>query len=260
MAIMGPLDGPSILRVPSEPIKKYILSKFGHPHVRVELTEEQLEDAIKVAGDFIATYFPREQKIATFYSTPLQSTYPLPHDAWSVEEVSWDPYVSNVGDIFGAGYYLLNYGNMNTATTLPLDYFLMQSFRKFSSKILGSEGRWEIIGEVEGNSRGDGLEASVQKIRLIPTPKASFPVVVVYLPVINNFRTPSARKLALDYIEAEAKVMLGMARRKMAGVPTPDGGTITYDGESLVQEGETRKAELIEEAKLFGEPLPIIMQ
>lgn len=258
MPIMGPKDGGSVLKVQSDPIKRWVMGKLGHPHVRVELNEEQLEDIIRVAGDFIAMYFPREQKIATFYSTPLQATYPLPADAWWVEEVSWDPYVSNLGDIFGAGYYLMNYGNFNGPSSLVLDYHLLAHFRKFSSKILGSEGRWEVIGEVEGNVIDDALDAANQRIRLIPTPKASFPVVVVYLPCIQHFRSPQARKICYDYIEAEAKTALGMARRKMNGIPTPDGAAMTYDGEALVNEGEARKKELVTEAIHLGEPLGII--
>lgn len=258
MAIMGPKDGASVLKVHTEPIKRWLLHKFGHPHVRVELTEEQMEDIIRVAGDFIAMYFPREQKIATFYSTPLQATYPLPQDAWWVEEVSWDPYVSNLGDIFGAGYYLMNYGNFQGPSSLVLDYHLLQHFRRFSSKILGSEGRWELMGEVDGNVEDDSLEASQQRIRLIPTPKATFPVLVIYLPCVQHFRSPQARKIAYDFIEAEAKIALGMARRKIAGMPTPDGAAITFDGEALVNEGETKKKELIDLAINLGEPLGII--
>lgn len=258
MPIMGPKDGGSVLKVQSEPIKRWVMGKFGHPHVRVELNEEQLEDIIRVAGDFIATYFPREQKISTFYSTPLQATYPLPPDAWWVEEVSWDPFVTNVNDIFGTGAYFSNYNSFGNAGGLVLDYHLLSHFRKFSSKILSSEGRWEVIGEVEGDVEDDHLDAANQRIRLIPTPKASFPVVVMYLPCIQHFRSPQARKLCYDYIEAEAKTALGMARRKIAGIPTPDGSAIQYDGEALVNEGEARKKEIVQEAIHLGEPLGII--
>ncbi len=250
--------GPSILKVNSDPMKKYILHKLGYPNINVELTDEQLEDIIRVSGDFIATYFPREQKIATFYTIPLQPTYPLPDDAYWVEEVSWDPYAAKVDDLFGADYYLLNYGNFAGPNSMILDYHMLQTYRKHSSKILGVEGRWEVMGEVEGPVVDDSLDASFQKLRLIPTPKASHPVVVIYLPCVNHFRSPQARKLVYDYCEAEARIALGMARRKIQGVPTPDGGTLTYDGESLVKEGEDLKDKIYKEAIYLGEPLPII--
>ena len=54
---------------------------------------------------------------------------------------------------------------------------------------------------------------------------------------------------------AEAKCVLGHARRKIAGMPTPDGGSISYDGSDLVQEGEKMKSEIIETAIKLGEPM-----
>jgi len=182
----------------------------------------------------------------------------MPDDAWWIEEVNWDPGIARADDIFGANYYLMNYGNFAGPNSLVLDYHMLQSYRKHSAKILGAEGRWEVMGEVEGPVTDDQLDAKFQRIRLIPTPKAAFPVVVVYLPCINHFRSPQARKLTYDYVEAEARIALGMARRKIQGVPTPDGGTLTYDGESLVKEGEELKEKVLEQAMLQGEPLPIV--
>lgn len=106
MAIIGPADLPSILKVRSEPMKKYVLSKLGHPHVMVELSEDQWETIYRVAGDFIAGYFPKEQRLAVFYTNPLQSTYPMPADAYWVQQVQWDPATTRIDDVFGAESYL----------------------------------------------------------------------------------------------------------------------------------------------------------
>ncbi len=56
---------------------------------------------------------------------------------------------------------------------------------------------------------------------------------------------------------AEAKVAIGSARRKVAGMPTPDGGSINYDGSELVQEGIKDKDEIIEHAINLGEPMGV---
>ena len=53
---------------------------------------------------------------------------------------------------------------------------------------------------------------------------------------------------------AEARIALGSARRKITGLPTPDGGSINYDGSDLVSEGEEAKKEIIEKAIQLGEP------
>lgn len=106
MAILAPADLPSVLKVRSDPMKKYVLSKMGHPITEVEISEDQWETIFRVAGDFIAGYFPREQKLAMFYTTPLQSTYPLPDDAYWVQEVHWDPVTTRIDDVFGAESFL----------------------------------------------------------------------------------------------------------------------------------------------------------
>lgn len=257
MAIIAPADLPSVLKLRSEPMKKYVMTQLGHPVTEVEITEDQWETIWKVAGDFIAGYFPREQKLGLFYTQPLESTYPLPADAYWVQEVSWDPVTTRIDDVFGAESFLFNIGNISGIQNILVDYHLLQAYRKFSQKILGTEGHWEVINEGVSNAQGDSLSAKDQKIRLYPTPKGSFPVVVLYTPVITHFRSPQARRVCYDMMLAEAKCVLGHARRKIQGMPTPDGGSINYDGSDLVQEGEKMKAEVLEMATKLGEPLGV---
>lgn len=255
MAILGPADLPSIMKVRSEPMKKYVLSKLGYPNVDVELEESQWENVWRVAGDFIAQYFPREQKLGVFWTQPLKSTYPLPKDAYWVQQVNWDAVTSRIDDLFGATAYLMNPGTLGGIQTSLLDYHLLAAYRKFSQKVLGTEGHWEVINEGNPTGDGDSLSAKDQLIRLYPTPKGAFPVTVLYLPVVTHFRTPQARQLTYDFMLAEAKIMVGASRRKISGMPTPDGGSISYDGSDLVQEGETAKKEILEQAINLGEPL-----
>jgi len=107
MAILGPQDLPSIIQVRSEPMKHYCLSKLGYPGVDVEVTEAQFEACIKVFVNFIASYFPHEQRMAAFYTQPLVSLYPLPPDAWTVQDVFWDGGLSTyMNDIFSSEYFL----------------------------------------------------------------------------------------------------------------------------------------------------------
>ena len=145
----------------------------------------------------------------------------------------------------------LNIGNISGIQNILTDYHLLQSYRKFSQKILGTEGHWDVVGEGDGGP-GDQL------IRLYPTPKGAFPVVVVYYPVVNHFRSPQAKHVAYDMLLAEAKCMVGQVRRKIAGIPLPDGGSLGLDGEALVAEGTEERNALIEKAIHLGEPLPII--
>lgn len=255
MAIQAPADLPSILKVRSEPMKKFVLSQLGHPVIEAEITEDQWEVLWRISGDFVSSYFPREQKLGLFWTTPLQSTYPLPEDAYWIQAVNWDPVTTRIDDVFGAESFLFNIGNISGIQNILTDYHLLQAYRKFSQKILGTEGHWEVLNEGDSDATGDSLSAKDQLIRLYPTPKGAFPVVVLYIPVVNHFRSPQARKIAYDMMLAEAKCAIGHARRKVSGMPTPDGGSISYDGSDMVSEGEKMKEEITENALKLGEPI-----
>jgi len=145
-----------------------------------------------------------------------------------------------------------NVGNITGTSGILTDYHLLQAYRRSSAKVLGTEGHWEVLNETDGGGPGEQL------IRLYPTPKGSFPVVVVYIPVVNQFRSPQAKLIAHECLLAETKLMVGAARRKLSGIPLPDGSTLSLDGESLIAEGTEAKSQLIEKAIQLGEPMPIV--
>jgi hypothetical protein len=241
MAIIGPADLPKVLRVASEDLKAYVLAKLGHPNVLVELREEQFEIILRTTGDFIAGYFPLEERFAFFKTEPLRSTYPLPADAYWVQKVSWDPATTRIDDIFGAESFLFNIGNISGIQNVLTDFNLLQQYRKFSARILSTEGGWEVKGD--------------NQIRLYPTPRGSFGVVVEYIPRVTQFRSPQAREITMRAMLAESKIMIGEARRKLSGLPAPDGGQLTLNGEALVSEGNAEKVQSVQDAILLGEPL-----
>ncbi len=255
MAMLSPADVPSIIKVRSEPMKKYVLSKLGYPQVAVEISEDQWETIFRIAGDFIAGYFPREQKLAVFWTTPLQSTYPFPTDAYWIQEVKWDPIITRIDDIFGMANMTFNIGNLTGNSSILTDYHLIQSYIRTSQKILGTEGHWEVLNEGQTDAQNDNLSSKDQLLRLYPTPKGAFPVTVLYVPVVTHFRSPQARMITYELMLAEAKIAVGAGRRKISGIPTPDGGTISYDGAELVQEGEAAREKILTQAIQLGEPL-----
>lgn len=131
-----------------------------------------------------------------------------------------------------------NIGNITGIQQILTDYTLLQQYRRFSQRILGNEGHWEVLGD--------------NKIKLYPTPKGSFPVVMLYIPSITTWREPASRKLAMDMFLAEVMIMVGHARSKFSGIPSPDGGTMSFDGSELVQKGEELKKETLENALLLS--------
>ena len=242
MAIRSKNKLPVVLKVDSEPLKLHVLSQLGHPNVLVELTEVQMEQILRSTGDFIARYFPLEEKYAFFMTTPLKASYDIPSDAYWIREIAFDPVTTRIGDIFGAESYLFNIGNISGIQNMLTDYHLLQAYRKFSQRILGTEGTWE-------------FKVSTNSLILYPTPKGTFPVVVKYMPVIEEFNSPQAREITYRIILAQLKIALGHARRKIGSVPSPDGGTIGLDGDQLVSEGKEEYEAALKEAINQGEPL-----
>lgn len=256
MAILGPEQLPVVLKVDSNPLKFHALSQLGHPVVHVELTEPQMEQILRSTGNFIAHYFPLQEKYAFFMTQPLQAEYPIPNDAYWIRSVSWDPSTTRIDDIFGAESFLFNIGNISGIQNMLLDYHLLQSYRKFSQRILGNEGTWEFkVTRGEADSSGGVGNNYGGTIKLFPVPKGSFPVVIEYIPSVNSFRSPQAQEAVYRAFLAQMKIALGQSRRKLQGIPGPDGGQITLDGGDLVTEGREEYDKAVEFAISVGEPL-----
>jgi len=228
-----------VLKLDLNPTKLEVLAHFGHPTIKVELEEVHFETIFRSTGNFIAGYFPFEEKIAVFYTKPLVTEYDIPQDAYWIKQVKWDPAVTRIGDIFGAESFLFNIGNITGLQGMLLDYHLIQHYRKFSQRVLATEGRWEVKGD--------------NKIRLIPIPRGTYPVFVEYFPCVEQFRSPWAKELTKRMAIAEAAMILGNIRSKRA-LPTPDGGTTTFNGEDLLSWGREEKRQVLEDAISMTEP------
>jgi len=110
MAILGPSELPLVLKVDSDPLKALAIHEFGHPVVLVELMEPQFEIVLRRIGDFIAEYFPLQGRFAFIQTQPLVAEYPLPDDAYWIQNISWDPATTRIDDIFGAESFLFSFG------------------------------------------------------------------------------------------------------------------------------------------------------
>lgn len=63
----------------------------------------------------------------------------------------------------------------------------------------------------------------------------------------------------MDYVEARISVIVGRVRRKHGGIPSPDGGTDSMDGDTLVSEGTEALRTLKEELQKRRRPLPPVI-
>lgn len=150
---------------------------------------------------------------------------------------------NNYIDFYFLHNVLHNVGNVTGIQNILTDLFLLQSYRKFSQRILATEGQWEL--------KGDG------KIRLFPTPRGSYPVVIEYFPIVNRFTNATSKEVTKRMLVAEAKIILGNARSKFGNIPAPDGGSLSLNGEQLRTEGQAEKEKALQDAILLGEPLGV---
>ncbi len=233
-------------RKANDQLKFHILSMLGHPVVNVEITEGQMEGIIRSTHDFVATYFPLEERYAFFNTTPLESQYTIPSDAAWVTEVIWHPGTSSISNIFSIDYIMFNAANITGYQSLVSDFEMIREYQKFANRVLGLEGKWEYL---------PGNESSEDLIHLYPNPKGSFPVIVRYAPHVTGYKSPQAKEIAYRVMVARAKEMVGMARRKISSMPGPDGGQIGMDGDAMVQEGKAEYEQCIKDALALSEPL-----
>jgi hypothetical protein len=251
MAITTPGELPIVLKVDSNPLKLHVLSQLGHPVVLVELVETQMEQVLRSTGDFVARYFPLEERYAFFNTTPLVGEYPVPEDAYWIRSIAWDPATTRIDEIFGAESFLFNIGNISGIQNILTDYHLLLSYRKFSQRILGTEGSWDYR-KTSGQLGGDTF-------RLFPTPKSTFPVIIQYVPSVTEFRSPQARELTYRAVLAQMKIALGNARRKFGSIPGPDGAAVNFDGETMAKEGIEEYDKVVEFAVNHGEPMGVYL-
>jgi hypothetical protein len=139
--------------------------------------------------------------------------------------------------------FAANVGNVTGIQNILTDFHLLQAYRKFSQRILGTEGQWEFKGD--------------RKIRLFPTPRGSFPVFVEYIPHVNHLTSPTSREIIKRALVAEAKIMIGNIRSKFGNIPAPDGGNLSLNGEQMRTEGQAEKEKAEEDARKLDEPLGI---
>lgn len=230
--------------------KRWMLMRLGHPVVKVEVTNANLDIAIDEAVKRFSQWVPGTEKIAIFDAVVDQTTYDLTElvpDYISVRDVIYNPnYTDNFitsyagGSIttdfqFGVGSSISYYHGTMTSMT---DYAIINLYTEMYRRITGREGTWQIIGT---------------KLLLTPAPKAPLKVGMIYqsMSIDTDVRRDEWIK---EWALTEIKMSLGAARRKYQGIPGPRGDTITMDGEALITEAREDQTTLRERLNEYREP------
>ncbi len=237
--------------------KEYIKRRLGGGILKVELTDEHLQDAVRNAFRW---FTDRKGLVSTLHLTILNnvSEYILPDNVFDVIEVRFVFKDLVLRDDFGFYYGLPFFGGVVYGTNVPrftghmFSYSaLVQWFQYFETakRILSSEKDFEYWRDEH-------------KLIIMPVPNETQPALCVIKKEIedSDFGRLNARDLdlILRYGVADAKEMLGRIRSKFDAIPTAAGDR-TLDGDRLLTEAAEEKEKLEVRIAETDFPIPFIV-
>jgi len=223
-------------------IKQWIREKLGYPAINVELSDEQLDQAVQKAIIWYEANIGGVMKEAELTLVAGQNEYILDEDVIDVVDI----YFPRLPLLPGRG--ALEVGFPWRLVRQEMAGFIaaqvqMESLRKY----LGWEHGWEYI-------------PAEHKLRIYPTPSNSIggmKIVYKYLSKIKDIDDIDKADLdaLMEYALAEAKEILVAIRGKYRSVALPAGET-ELDADRLADEARTAKDKLDEwirsKASLMG--------
>jgi hypothetical protein len=227
-------------------LKEWILQELGAPMVKVELTKEQICNAIERA----VRWFVAKKGVTCFYPLPLvlgQSQYTLANDVDTVLDVIPAVPPMDLSLIFSP-YIMLD-------EKVPYDVFAAPQsagiYGSFVQTMLYVDTVKRIIG-ADSDWRQEG-----RKLYIFPVPKNATAALVEYKSnrVCMQQLPERDHDLIKRYSLARAKWTLGMIRGKYDSMPTAQ-GTITMDGQRLIDDAKAEIEGLEEEISLSAYPMP----
>ena len=234
-----------------EDVNRFVRRALGEGVVGVELEDEQVNDATTSAllwwQGIVGWY--RE---ATVNINPQGGDFDVPDDCQEVYQVHFDEPRDKILDVFDwAGVELapVGYGSYFSTPSGAYSYILQwQDYIQQGQKIVSVDPDWQYIRDTRklrifgGNNRTEiGIGNQVHIVYMASSPDIS---------KLHQYEYELVRKYAL----AESMVKLGAIRSKWISVPSSMGET-TLNGDSLIANAETMKAELEEKAKQYRRPM-----
>jgi hypothetical protein len=230
-------------------IKAWVKRKLGFPTVQVELTDDQLQDAINDSLRLFNQHFVcckhnakyevytvaggNLQPIQGFYSFAGTSDDPAVQGIQKGGKIRLDPETLGVYYVnFLLPNSLLNYTQINVFEILsrmvypemPMgEWYMIRMFYKMFQRVRGTEPEW--IYDRENNTLCvdcSGGPFDVYYITLVPLTSDK---------ILNGSKRRYQEQF-LNLVLANAKMTLTMPRGKFGNIPSP-GGTITTDVEAL---------------------------
>jgi len=234
-------------------LKSYVLRQLGWPLIRVEITEEQLTDAILDAIQLYHEYAAMEYELRVI--PVIGSVSQLPDDINSkfISEVIFErSYFDSISAAMGASDSMADLGGVmsldqlsgGTSAVANFDiaqyYMYMQQLEDFK-KTVGLQQTWRIFG---------------REIHLYPAARTFSRIGIVYKPMMSEAEAEQSQWIK-KYSVAGAMMIVGRIRSKLSGFSST-GATISADGEAMKSEARTELDKLELALQGMGMPMPIM--
>ena len=229
-------------------LKAYILRKLGCDVIGVELSDEQLDDAIRDAEEYWMQWVGRVRSVDLTLSTATEYADTLiGPDVNSVVDVFFDAYRADLRDVYGWADVEIN----------PFQYMFegrhgysgvvqYQQYRETARKIISADKDWI-------------WDKSRRMLVISPIPEAGVKIKVVYMSrcfdylYLNTYEWTNFR----EYAYCKAMRTLAHIRMKFPEKPSAM-GTFSMDGESMWANAETIEMGIEEKMRSMQHPVGII--
>jgi len=227
---------------------RYVRSQLGEPIIPVELTDEQIEDCLSESVYWYNYYRNFEEKVTyTNLSGNNAVGYDIPAavDTNSIMEIILRPrfpfmYYAGREDLISNLYMQYIFQRFKAGYTTHLaDYYITLSTEADLNIVLGTQVKWEVR---EG------------KLFIWPDPHGGMSIGIRYASALTLAEINTNRFIR-KFVLAEAKIVLGGIRSTFkSGIPMGS-DMAQLNGEDLIAQGNTEKAELMDQLRKMGEPL-----
>lgn len=240
-----------ISNLTEQEIKDYVLRRLGAGVIDVELTEDQMDDAMDDAKRWFS-FRLGQRKFVQIPMTTATNVYILDPDVVEVLEVylpmAHFPAVDT--DDFSYTYSLL-FGQWRSPGASPMPYSdLVQrlQYLNVSKKIFSADREWT-------------YDRDTHELLIMPRPSIVGNMIVKIWSgdIDTRYMGPEDSDLMIRAVMAEAKTRLGWIRSKWDNIPMV-GGDKGMNGEKLIEEAKAEWEQLEKDAINWRRATPIIME
>jgi hypothetical protein len=228
-------------------VHDYIKRKLGDGVVCVELTDDQLADAVMRATLWLQQWIGQQK--ATVITFTNGSEADPPADCEEIVNVIFESQSDSLFDMFRWAGVEVNATDLMALAPNQgyVDIGQRMQYLELGKRMLSADRAWE-------------YDRARRKLVVSPAPASGERVMVFYLSttLALGYLKSYEQQLLLDYAYAQAMETLGNIRTKFAEVPTASGST-SMNGDTLLANAQSLMDKCEERARQLTPSLPFFM-